>query len=439
MRVQPKGAPGECNCLDENRSWDELRSRLPADLDERARQSGALRRARKVRNGEQLLRLILIYATCTLSMRDSAAWAGRALHLSLTADALNYRFSCAVRFLRTLVLDEVRRQMGRQDRPGPALRILDGTGLNEPGSKGTDWRLHVTYTPGEGAVGLELTDAHGGEHLTRGVGQPGDVFLIDRGYGHAREVRTARAEGKEIVVRVHLQNLPVQDIQGQQLAPKTLLKRADKGVLDQPVRLTEAKQEPVEARLVIAPLPREKAARARQKVRKAAAKKGRSPDALALKLAGYFCVVTTLDAERLPAKTLLTWYKIRWQVELWFKRSKSLLRLGQLTKASVLLVSIQIWGRLLVALLIQRLWPHPPDVEPVPGKPPLSAWRLTRIYWLDVVLAVYGGTSLDRRLADKQSLEHLREHSRRKRTWADTLIADAKRTLGSWQPSKADA
>jgi len=434
MCRQPKGARGECNRLEEDGAWEELRSRLPADLDERARHNGALRRVRKIRDGEQLLRLILLYTTCTLSLREAAAWAWRALQLRLTADALNYRFSCAVLFLRTLVLDVMRQRVGPQDRSGPALRILDATGLNEPGSEGTDWRLHVTYTPGEGAVGLELTDAHGGEHLDRGVGQPGDVFLLDRGYGHAREVRTARAQGVECVVRIHLQNLPLQDRQGHRLTPAALLKRADAGLVDQPVQIPEAKHAPVEARLVMTPLPREKAALARRKLRKAAVKKGRRPQALTLKLAGYFCCVTTVAAERLPATTLLTWYKIRWQVELWFKRSKSLLRLDHLTKASPVLVAIQIWGRLLVALLLQRLWPRPLDVHPIAGKPPISAWRLTRIHWLDIVLAVYGGTPLASRLTNTEALDQLREHPRKKRTWADTLIAEAERDLGAMQP-----
>ena len=73
MRTQPKGARGECNRLEEDGAWEELRSRLPADLDERARHNGALRRVRKIRDGEQLLRLILIYTTCTLSLREATA------------------------------------------------------------------------------------------------------------------------------------------------------------------------------------------------------------------------------------------------------------------------------------------------------------------------------------------------------------------------------
>jgi hypothetical protein len=382
----------------QDEGWSELRSRLPADVEQRARQTGAIRRARRVTSGEQLLRLILIYVTCWLSLRETAAWAGRALGIALTGDALGYRFACAVCFLRELVQSVLQDQLAERRRPGPAVRILDATGLNEPGSKGTDWRLHATYAPSKGLVGAEMTDAEGGEHVSRVAAQPGDLLILDRGYGYAAEVRTARANGER-------------------MAPTTLMERADAlGVVDEQVLLPEKGHEPVSARLLMKPLPPEKAARARQKKRRAAAKKGRQPNALAMKLAGYFCCITTVPADRLAPAVLFSWYRVRWQVELWFKRSKSLLGLDRLTKAKPMLIAIQVWGRLLVALLIQRLQPVLPDAPP-DGRPPISAWRQTRVLWLDVVLAVYGGASLSTRLDHSDALERLREHPRRKRTF----------------------
>jgi len=43
-------------------------------------------------------------------------------------------------------------------------------------------------------------------------------------------------------------------------------------------------------------------------------------------------VFTTLPAEELPAAEILEWYRLRWQVELVFKRLKSLAQLGHLPK-----------------------------------------------------------------------------------------------------------
>src|SRR6185369_3582421 len=55
--------------------WSSIISRLSevADLDATARQFGAFQRARKVRNAEELLRLIFLYGPAHLSLRSTAA------------------------------------------------------------------------------------------------------------------------------------------------------------------------------------------------------------------------------------------------------------------------------------------------------------------------------------------------------------------------------
>lgn len=418
MHAEPRFHAGNSN-PEYDDGWTALRSRLPCDLDERSRASGAIRRLRQVRSGEQLLRLILVYVTCWFSLRDTAAWAERALGILLTDGALGYRFACAVDFIQGLVLAVLRQQLGEKKRTGAAVRILDATALNRPGSKGTDKRLHVTYTVGEGVVGVELTDADGAEHLARAAAEKGDLVLVDRGYGHAQELRTARRKGEDCLVRIHLQNLPVEGLDGKRRPIEALVRETDKvGVFDEDVQLPEKGHDSVPVRLVMTPLPPEKAARQRQKVRRTAAKKGKTPNKLALKLAGYFCCVTTMPAKRVAAQVLLAWYRVRWQVELWFKRAKSLLGLDRLTKAGPQLVAIQIWGRLLVALLIQRLLPAPLDPPASAGRPPISDWRLMHLYWVDVALAIYGGTSFAARVGDIEALERLRERPRKRQSGA---------------------
>jgi hypothetical protein len=108
-----------------------------------------------------------------------------------------------------------------------------------------------------------------------------------------------------------------------------------------------------------------------------------------------------------------------------------LLGLDRLTKACVPLVNIQIWGRLLVALLVHQLHPPPPAPPPAPdarpSKPPQSEWRRTTLAWLDIVLAVYGGAP--RKLEEMQALERLRERPRRRRTVGAALAAAIEQVL----------
>jgi hypothetical protein len=57
--------------------WKYLCQFLPANLSEIAKTSGAVGRWRNVKNGEELLRLILAYCREDLSLRSTAAWSSQ--------------------------------------------------------------------------------------------------------------------------------------------------------------------------------------------------------------------------------------------------------------------------------------------------------------------------------------------------------------------------
>ena len=109
------------------------------------------------------------------------------------------------------------------------------------------------------------------------------------------------------------------------------------------------------ARLLVRPLPTELANRARAKLRRNASKKGRTPSQLALRLAGYFCLLTTLPLELANDEVVLELYRIRWQIELFFKRCKSLLHLNQLRALDPQLVQAYCLAKLVEVAMIQLL------------------------------------------------------------------------------------
>ncbi len=107
------------------------------------------------------------------------------------------------------------------------------------------------------------------------------------------------------------------------------------------------------ARLIVLPLSEEKAA-ARRLTRKNACKWGYTPSRDALVTAGCLTLITSLPQEAWPAERVLTLYRRRWQVELAFKRLKSLIGLEDLRVHDSELVGVWIHTILLVALLIDN-------------------------------------------------------------------------------------
>jgi IS4 transposase len=92
---------------------------------------------------------------------------------------------------------------------------------------------------------------------------------------------------------------------------------------------------------------------------------------LSLELAEYFILWTSL--KKLRAAEVLELYRLRWQIELVFKRMKSILGLGHLPKKDPLSAQAWLEGKLFVGLLIERMvdaaaaffpWGYPVETTP---------------------------------------------------------------------------
>ena len=87
-----------------------------------------------------------------------------------------------------------------------------------------------------------------------------------------------------------------------------------------------------------------------------------------LEFAKYVIVFTT----RSSGSTILRSYRMRWQIELVFKRLKSLAQLGHVPKHDDRSSRAWLYGKLLVTLLAQKLICIGRDISP--SGYPLSAW-----------------------------------------------------------------
>ena len=93
---------------------------------------------------------------------------------------------------------------------------------------------------------------------------------------------------------------------------------------------------------------------ARKKLRRQASKKQTTLTAEALEAAQYFFVWTTLPAAW-SREQVLELYRSRWQIELAFKRMKSIMGLGHLPKKDPSSCRAWLHGKLLTSLLVERM------------------------------------------------------------------------------------
>lgn len=132
------------------------------------------------------------------------------------------------------------------------------------------------------------------------------------------------------------------------------LDRADRNDIAMPVFVPH-QGKLLAARLVVVPLPEDKAARAREKLKKRASKKQKTVSPIGLRLAGYVAILTTVPQQLLSDQELLQVYRIRWQIELFLKRCKSLLNLDHIAAHDAALAQTFVLAKLIEVALNDRL------------------------------------------------------------------------------------
>lgn len=371
--------------------WPALVSALSGtlDLDLTARQSGALRRRRAVADGATLLRLALAYGPGGLSLRSAAAWAGLQGVASLSDVALMKRLRGAADWLG-LVAGALLRGAQATTTPlaGRPLRIVDGSAIAQPGSAGTDWRLHATYDPKAARfVHLELTDAHGAEGFARAPLQAGDVVLGDRFYARPRGLQDVLSARADFIVRVGWSSLRLVTAAGTPLDWEPIYASLAPGeIAEREVWVEHAgkggkrRGQPLfRARLIVVRKDEAANARAEKAVRRSHNRRRnqRVLQPLTIAAAGFLMVLTSLPAETAPAADVLAAYRLRWQIELAFKRLKSGLGIHRLPAKGEQLARSWLLAHLIVALLIDEAVQDVLDSPPcAPARHPAAALAL---------------------------------------------------------------
>jgi hypothetical protein len=96
----------------------------------------------------------------------------------------------------------------------------------------------------------------------------------------------------------------------------------------------------------------------RRRLLKEANKKGRTPSKTHLALCDWTLLVTNVPETELPVEMAWPLYALRWQIELLFKQLKSVLLLHRSQTKNASRLKCEIYGKLILAVLIHRIHAH---------------------------------------------------------------------------------
>lgn len=354
-----------------NADWELLLSFFPANWQDLAAETGALKGLRKDRSAENLLRTLLIHLGCGHSLRETVVRARQAGLADLSDVALLKRLRKSRAWLYALCVELFREHgIAVSAARGFQVRAFDATTVQEPGRTGSLWRLHYSVNlPSLGCDFFKLTATKGGgtgESFTQFPIRPDDYVLADRGYSTGVGIQHVAAAGGYVTVRVNTGSLLLETADGQAFdlleAVESLRQAGPVGVW--PTRTLANTGPPVTGRVCALRKTDEAIEIAHAKIHLTARRKGKQVKPETLRFARYVIVFTTYPQEAFPAPEVLEWYRLRWQVELVFKRFKSIAQLGHLPKYDDESAKAWLYGKLLVALLVEKVVRHALAISP---------------------------------------------------------------------------
>jgi hypothetical protein len=243
--------------------------------------------------------------------------------------------------------------------PAELARQFPGCGGSEPeaGQAGMKLLIRFEVTSGQ----FQALQAGAARDSERTLAKPlpplsqGSLHLADLGFFDLDELARRSRQGVSWISRVPaLLNKQADDDTTEPLADWLKLQRADR--IDKPVQLGTKKR--LDCRLIAVRLPAKVAQQQLRKLKKKLSKKGRTISERQRVMCQWQVLITNLPADKFTIEEICVLYRVRWQVELLFKRWKSLVGLGQSrghrayrvlceTYAKLLGCLVQHWGSLL--------------------------------------------------------------------------------------------
>jgi hypothetical protein len=344
--------------------WEFVLSLMPPGWKEKFQELKVLKFGRKFTGTDKeakLLRVLMMHLGTGASLRETSVLAeqGGIADISDVGILKRLRKSedffvwCIKSFLQDSQIQELNNLSN-----GLRFRILDASVVTEPGATGSTWWLHYSLDMKTLRCDeIKITDARTGEGVKNFSIARNEVILADRAYSKRTNIKLLSDAGAYMLCRFSPKHLPIHTKDGlasfQLLPSLRKLKFGEIGEWDVSVKYSDGHL--ISGRVYAVKKPPEVTKKTEKKVRAKASRNQTKLQAETLEYAGYTMIFTTLPQDAFPAENIMKIYRLRWQIEILFKRLKSILSLGHLHKYDEQSVRAWLSGKIFASLLIERI------------------------------------------------------------------------------------
>lgn len=331
---------------------------LPESYESECEKQGAVQRWRGVKNPADLMLLILIHLLNGTSLLETSIIAHTAKLGEISDVAFMKRLAQCKDWFVSICASLVARDMEDFQQPpwlsGKTVVAVDASDVVEKGRSGRTYRLHYMLDIFKmSSLQCKVTAQSVGESLVNFVMAPGMIVIADRMYSNVKAMLHCVSAGSDYILRMRKNSFKTCDRDGNALDLLSIFKPLKDGeYVDLRAVAVSKDGTSLPVRICAMRKTAEQIEKTMKKL-KLLERKG-TISSEAKEFNKYIVIVTSL-ADDISAEQILFAYRLRWQVEIHFKRLKSILDFGELPKKTPENSLSWLNGKLMVALLIESV------------------------------------------------------------------------------------
>jgi len=323
---------------------EKLLEMLPEGYEKAGRETGALKRKREIETVFDLLKLVFMYVAHGLSHLEVSVIAKMKGIAQISDVGFMKRFGKCGKLMEWLLENLTPEATAHYSKPSKFseynIKALDASVVTSGGKQRITHRLHF-------AIDIfllksdqyKITAQKVGESLTNFVVKAADLFLGDRAYGTKTSMEHCLKNEGNFIFRIRRNAFNIYDKRGAEIG---LIKKLKSIKKDKTLKLrcfflnSDDKLVPIQICAMIKP---------KDIVE--------NPEDDTDFMNNFIVLATSILDPRISAKDILELYRLRWQIELYFKRLKSLMGLGDIPNKTEDHIKIWLNAKLAVAIMIE--------------------------------------------------------------------------------------
>jgi hypothetical protein len=339
---------------------DELIKRLPSGYEQACFETKAIERKREIKNPVDLMRLILLYLVGGYSSLEMSVIAMELGIAKISDVSFLKKFAKCKDWISWIILEIIPEPIIRYAMPkafeGYKIVAVDGSDVKEKGSTGQIFRLHYAIDLFKmTASSFKITGQKVGETLLNFDVSKGLLVIADRAYGSLVGIEHCLNNCADFVLRIKYGAFKLYNEDGSELSLTKKLQTVTSDVatdIEVYAKLPKLGLTPL--RICAIKIPDDKLDKVLHRFKRNDSKRQRSTGVEALYMSGFVVVITALPSH-ISADEIISLYRLRWQVEIYFKRLKTIIDFGNVPLKRE--DSIMAWlnGKLMISLLIEQM------------------------------------------------------------------------------------